>query len=290
MSIIFKVMQKTLSNSSYLAPSVIGKLAFQLFSTPIAPKTPNNQRSKTAQEVLDKSTKAFVNSGKQRIQTYFWKATKKRREQQVLLVHGWASKTLYMTSFVEPLLELGFDIIAVDLPAHGESSGRQLNFREAAQVIQDINAHFGNIYAMLGHSFGGAMVSFALAGGEPLRGQAKTENVVLIAAPNRLAGVAERFCNHFELSAKARSSFEQNMSKLAQRDIKTVAAEDVYKQTRVPVLVIHDEKDQEVPFSDAAHYQKIPSATLIQTKGLGHRRILYDETVVEHVTQFLLRN
>lgn len=290
MSFVFNAIQKTLSGSSYLAPTLTGKLAFELFSTPIAGKTPRSKRIEKAQAVLDSSTRQLLCSGKHQVQSYSWKATQKRRNQQILIVHGWTSKALYMTAFVNPLLELGFDVTAVDLPAHGESLGRQLKFRDAAQAIQDVAAKIGPVYAMLGHSFGGAMVSFALLGGSPLTGQSHAERVVLIAAPNQLTGVAQRFAEQFQLAPKAQQAFERSMSKLAERDIRTVAAQQVYEQRNIPVLLIHDQDDQEVPFEDSELYESVASARLVKTIGLGHRRILYDHEVIENVTSFLLKD
>lgn len=283
----FTLIQKTLSSSSYLFPNLAGRAAFELFSTPINPKVSNSERMQQAQLVLNQANEFLTHSGKNEIKTYKWHASKRRREQSVLIVHGWTSRALYMTAFVNPLLEKGFDVIAIDLPAHGKSKGKQLKFRAAAQAIQDITAQHGPIYAMLGHSFGGAMISFALLGGQPLNKRISTERVVLVAAPNQLKGVTERFCKAFQLSEKAQIVFENQMTKLAQQDINTIASQNVYEELGLPVLLIHDEADLEVPFADSKGYEDLNNAKLVTTQGLGHRRILYDDTVVSHVTNFL---
>lgn len=50
-------------------------------------------------------------------------------------------------------------------------------------------------------------------------------------------------------------------------------------------LVIHDEGDREVPFDDGASIAAAwPGARLVQTTGLGHRKILRDEAVIATVT------
>lgn len=57
---------------------------------------------------------------------------------------------------------------------------------------------------------------------------------------------------------------------------------------QIPTLILHDEEDYDVSVRSAdniaAHH---PNATLIKTKGLGHRRILRDENVMQHIKSFI---
>src|SRR5438105_1441963 len=46
-----------------------------------------------------------------------------KADRRILLVHGWGGKAAQFFSFVGPLLENGFEVIAFDAPAHGLSSG-----------------------------------------------------------------------------------------------------------------------------------------------------------------------
>ena len=55
-----------------------------------------------------------------------------------------------------------------------------------------------------------------------------------------------------------------------------------------PLLVIHDRGDAEVPWSDGAAIAAAwPGARLVTTEGLGHRRILKDEGVVDLAVRFV---
>jgi hypothetical protein len=58
---------------------------------------------------------------------------------------------------------------------------------------------------------------------------------------------------------------------------------------RMPLLVIHDRDDAEVPWQDGAMIaQAWPRATLSTTSGLGHRRIVRDAEVIREAVGFLL--
>ena len=55
----------------------------------------------------------------------------------------------------------------------------------------------------------------------------------------------------------------------------------------IPVLVIHDENDDEVPVSCAHHiHQHLKNGELMITKNLGHRKILGDDQVIQKTIQF----
>jgi pimeloyl-ACP methyl ester carboxylesterase len=55
-----------------------------------------------------------------------------------------------------------------------------------------------------------------------------------------------------------------------------------------PLLVIHDRSDREVPYADGMrHARAWPRGRMLETVGLGHRRLLADTTVIDAVADFL---
>ncbi|NNJ50441.1 MAG: TetR family transcriptional regulator, partial [Gammaproteobacteria bacterium] len=53
-------------------------------------------------------------------------------------------------------------------------------------------------------------------------------------------------------------------------------------------LVIHDEDDSDISWHSGENIAKAwPGARFIKTSGLGHRRIIHDDTVVRHIIDFL---
>jgi pimeloyl-ACP methyl ester carboxylesterase len=62
----------------------------------------------------------------------------------------------------------------------------------------------------------------------------------------------------------------------------------VVRQQQTPTLIIHDEDDLDINVSCAKNIHKQhPNATLMVTKGLGHRRILRDEKVIQKILSFI---
>ena len=61
------------------------------------------------------------------------------------------------------------------------------------------------------------------------------------------------------------------------------------KQAQMPVFVIHDQQDKDVPVYCASHiYENLPNGKLLITDGLGHRKILGDTQVIRQITAFAI--
>src|SRR6185503_19281701 len=80
----------------------------------------------------------------------------------VLLMHGWGGARAQMTGFVDPLLFAGYRVVAYDQPAHGESDGKMTTLLEIAPTMDLIAKKEGNFDAILAHSFGTLITSYAL--------------------------------------------------------------------------------------------------------------------------------
>jgi hypothetical protein len=54
------------------------------------------------------------------------------------------------------------------------------------------------------------------------------------------------------------------------------------------VLVIHDNDDPEVPLKAGIHiHENLQNGTLFLTDGLGHRKILGNQTVIKKTLEFI---
>jgi pimeloyl-ACP methyl ester carboxylesterase len=222
------------------------------------------------------------------IQAYIWQTDAKPSRGRVLLVHGWTGQALIMGLFVQPLTRAGFDVVAVDLPAHGRSGGKLLNMPIGARALLATADRLGPFDGIVTHSFGGQVAALALEGGPPIGHSMMTGHVVTIAAPNSLQRLARNFGRSLQYTPDLQTRFEAKISDAAGRPIETINTGALLARAKCPVLAIHDTQDDEVPFTEAeAIAASCPGVTLMPMTGLGHRRIIVTSAVVRATVRSL---
>ena len=75
----------------------------------------------------------------------------------------------------------------------------------------------------------------------------------------------------------------------ADRPVESILIGDMLATVGKPALIIHDTEDDRVPFSEAEAIVTASRghATLMQTKGLGHERIVIMPSTVRAAVRFL---
>jgi pimeloyl-ACP methyl ester carboxylesterase len=207
---------------------------------------------------------------------------------RVLLVHGWGGHGGQLVDFVAPLVERGYEVVTFDAPGHGASSPSTLGYRqgsfvEAAAAIRVIADALGPFQAIVAHSGGAIATGIALADG------VRTNRLVLLAPMTRPLRYAERFSGWLGLDETQASAWLRRASdraRFAWADLDLTTASRRF--TPPPLLVVHDRRDKEVPHEEGrAIVAAWPDATLVDTDGLGHRRLLADPGVVARTVEFV---
>lgn len=211
------------------------------------------------------------------------------RGPTILLVHGWGGHAGQLQAFVMPLREAGFRVLAFDAPAHGASAasqhgGRRVTFFEFARAMQLIAAGESSVAGVIAHSGGCTAVSLALrAGWTP------PASLVFVAPFVHPAASVDGFARAVGANARVVAAFHARVERWlghpwSYLDIATL--DPAHQHARL--LVIHDEDDKEVPLADARTLANTwPSAQLVVTQGLGHRRVLRDPAVAAKALGFL---
>jgi len=200
----------------------------------------------------------------------------------VLAIHGWEGRAAQFRSIGEAVAAHGFQLVAMDAPAHGRSPGREADPVVFADALQEVASEVGPLHAVIGHSMGGASTLLALSRG------LEAKAAIAIAAPARMADMLGRISGALGLPESARSRF---FAKMASRTGLAPEALDIDRlapSLRKPLLVVHDEDDATVPFDDARHIVAATDASLLATRGLGHRAVLRDATVAAEVAAFVV--
>ncbi len=286
-----KVIRPVIRLSSVVSPKTTGRLAFRLFCTPIghAPVKDASPAIRSAKALFAAGATRMITHGCGFVHTV-WFEPEGLSRGTVLLVHGWTGQSLFMAGFIEPLLAKGFRVIAMDLPAHGGSSGRQLNFPLAVEAITSVVRDQLPLAGMIGHSFGGAVAAVAIAGGVEAFAPIPVHRLVTIAAPKAMQGYGRAFSTALGLTTRGHAAFEDQILAIAGRPMASFSSVDYLRRTQVPTLVMHAPDDKEIPFSDA---ESLASAgahvELLPMPGFGHRRILQSKKVHQEAAEFVSR-
>jgi len=200
----------------------------------------------------------------------------------VLLVHGFEGNRAQFGAILEALRARSLSVVALDVPAHGDSLGDELTAVKFIAAIERTLDRIGPVHAVVGHSMGGAMSLFSIA----RRGGAR--RVALVSAPSSLKRELQRFAKAVGLSKRGARAFIASVEKHVGRPAADFDVRHVAGKVKMPVLMIHDQTDRQVPVAEAARSaHMLPAAELIVTRGLGHNRLLADPAVVAVIVDFV---
>ena len=203
----------------------------------------------------------------------------------VLLMHGWGGARAQMTGFVDPLLFAGYRVVAYDQPAHGESDGKMTNLLEIAPTMDLIAKQKGPFQAIIAHSFGTLITSYALV----KRNFPPPARLVYFGAFNQLMDSLPRFQVLAGLPDEIIEGLRAMIYENFGRDVlESITNVSLTPQINIPALMFHDAADNVTPIDDSRAIARVwKSARLIETEGLSHRGALQSKTIHEQVIQFL---
>ena len=264
-----------LAASRLLFPEVAAAAAERLFLTP--PPAPDAAAS--ALDLIDARSAVVVHKGRH-ISTWRWGS---RDAPAVLLVHGWGGHAAQMRAFVFPLLRAGFRVVAYDQPAHGVSEGRLTGLPDFADALAEIAAQQGEVRAIVGHSLGATAAAMAHAWRK-----VRARKLVLVSPPSDLVGYSRHFARWHWMPEPVRRSMQAAIEERYGLRWEELELARVAPRLDAAALIIHDRRDRMVPWAQGAAFaQQWPGARFMSTEGLGHRRILEDETVTQAAADFI---
>lgn len=206
----------------------------------------------------------------------------------VLLVHGWESSSKIFESFILPLVNAGYRVVAIDGPAHANSSQKQTNmidFGDALYKVINRLEKSGGVYAIVGHSFGGSsLINMIYRKSKPQ----SLKKIVLIAIPSRIDHIFYNFFKYINLSANAIDEFKKLMVTKFNLQIDNLKVKNWVEDMNIQeVLVLHDKFDKIISYQEAESLvSDWKNARLILTEGLGHNRIMTSAEVIENIIDY----
>ena len=292
-SFALKVTRFGFSTLGLVSPKAAGVLAFSLFCrTPSRrPRAPKAQATfKAGAELLARAGRAILQTSSGTIAAYRL-VSLKERAPRVLVVHGWGSRAEFLAGLAAGIHQAGSEVVLIDLPGHGRSSGRLLNMRIAAEAIAAAQGHFGPFDGVVGHSFGGASVMTAAGGIFADVAALDPGKFVLIGAPSEIQGIFNGFAEHLKLTIPVRRALIAHAEKVLGRTVDAFDTVPIAQRLARPMLVIHAEDDKEVSVDHACRFleRDIP-AQVLWANGYGHRRIVSAPEVISNVVGFLMES
>ncbi|MEJ1222955.1 alpha/beta hydrolase [Sediminicola sp. 1XM1-17] len=246
--------------------------AFNLFCSPRKGKVLPHQ-----QEYLNAAKDQVLQMDSINIQTYQWSGSK----ETVLLLHGWESNVYRWKNLIEKLQEAQFNIIAIDAPGHGNSSGNMLNvplYTECTNVvISTYNPSF-----VIGHSMGGMTTIY---------NQYKYPNpdikkLVSLGSPSELSELMDHYQNLLSFNDVVLSELERYIYERYEVEVHEFSAAKFSQKIDKEGFIVHDELDTIAPFSAAERiHGQWKKSSLLKTSGLGHS--LHQEEVNQKIIDFL---
>lgn len=212
--------------------------------------------------------------------------------KKVLITHGWISRAAYMVKLIKALHQQGYDVYALDFPAHGESKGLQLPWPDAVAILKEILNQHGPFYGVIGHSFGGSMLlnTLNLAGQCPeWQLNYKPERAVLIASPTHMRSPINSIARRFKLSRHGYLQLRQLIRQQAEIDLSLIRLCHFISQTPdTSFLCIHGEQDSTIaPKESIVFCKEYKNANLSLLPDADHVSVLMDDRVEKLVCNFL---
>jgi pimeloyl-ACP methyl ester carboxylesterase len=264
-----KILQAT-------SPKLAARFAMKVFTTPVKFKLPKREEemdNKSRQEIV------LIPSLKKSINVYHLGDSPKK----VVLVHGWSGRGTQLVSIADKLVKSGYSTVSFDAPAHGKSTGKTSDMTEFITSILQLEQQFGPFEFAVGHSLGAMAVLNAIKRG------LQVKRSVIIGSGDVIRDIMIDFTQKLGMNIAIGELMIKMFEKKFGETINNYSAYIAAKDVHIPVLILHDENDTDVPVSAAHHiYKHLPNGQLVITQGLGHRKILGDKAVIKNITDFLL--
>lgn len=202
----------------------------------------------------------------------------------VALVHGWGGQGTQFLRMATALADAGFEAIVIDAGNHGQSAPTPMGFDRFMLDARTLADHLGTMpFAWVAHS-AAALAILSARRTHAISAQA----YVTLAAPF----VPYVPLNRFRQMGASEQMVDFVKPMLARQfDAEWRALEDGLAWQRDPasqLLAIYDLDDPMVDAGDAGRIRQVwPDCHTLQTRGLGHNRLLGASEVITQTVAFL---
>ncbi len=263
---------KQLMIKEKFSPQKAIKEAFNLFCTPRKGKIKPYEK-----DFLASADGIKIETNNHEIQMYHWEG----KGKTVFLLHGWESNSFRWRNLVPKLQEKQFNIIAIDGPAQGQSSGKYLSVPLYTECIKDIAALY-KPEILIGHSLGGMTAIYY----QYIMQSDFIEKIVTLGPPSEL----KLFLKAFQDTLKVSDSFMKKLDSYLFERFGFYAADfsiaNFAKEIKQKGLLILEKYDELAPYPLSTKIARNwKECELFTVENIGHS--LQDPKINDKIVAFL---
>ena len=197
------------------------------------------------------------------------------------MVHGWSGRGTQLVKIADELLNMGYQIISFDAPAHGKSGTKTTLMPEFIASILELEKQFGPFEFAVGHSLGGMSILNAI------KQNLKVKKAVIIGSGDIIQDIIDNFVNKLKLQPKIGNLLRDYFEKKNEVIMNNYSSSIIAPEVKIPILIFHDKNDEHVNVKAAYNIDKhLVNNELVITEGLGHRKILGNQKVINKIKEF----
>ena len=205
------------------------------------------------------------------------------------VVHGWGGCAGSMRQLIEAMLASNILVVAVDVAAHGASSGHLSNLAIYRDCVAEIWNHYEQIDSFVGHSIGGTTVALLCSQLTHHPNIDRLKSIVMMSSPNSIEAMARRFLARINADPVSEPHFLEQIEKVAELPMNRLTIQHFLETVPAQhVAVIHDKFDEVIPYQEALDIkQSCDRVVLETTENLAHNRIYRDKDVISKTVRFI---
>jgi pimeloyl-ACP methyl ester carboxylesterase len=275
---VLKFIRAYFKITSIVAPKSAGRTGFKLFQKVRIKKIRDRENN-----FYDRAEKFTVPYDKEDIDCYELGSPKGKL---VILVHGWESNAGSMSQLAFKFTELGYRVVAFNLPGHAFYSSSSTNLLECFTAMKKVLNHLNpkEPFSIVSHSLGSAVVANTLS-----RTNYRIDRLVFLSSPNKVNEIFMEFKEIVAMNDKAYKEMLKVTDRLLNASIDTLDVDTNLKKAKYnELLIMHDKNDRILSYNNSKTIEQLtPNSRLITLENVGHYKMLWDSDVINRTVSFI---
>ncbi len=227
-------------------------------------------------QFLEGALRDTIHAEKLAIRTYSWSG----KGACILLAHGWESNSARWRTFINLFRKAGYQVVALDAPAHGETSSDRFDAHWYGLALQAVADTLQPSF-IVGHSAGGMALAYFLSKNSP----SYLKGAVVVAAPSGLRKVLSNFNKVMGLNNRAIKGMEAAVKTCFTLAVDDFSLFDFGKKIETPGLLLFDTDDPIADYDEGQRLETLwKNSRFKGYSGLGHS--MNNKIVAEEMLRF----